>query len=334
MEIVISLLLSIICYLIFPICYRYSIGKVSEKKGKKLALWNSIICEAIFTIGGFAIGVEPSTNGTMFAQGFFYYFIAKKILVDYSIDEEQQQEKEEKIENVSTCKNCGMLIFSDEEKCSNCQTVNPHYNEKRNNISSTQPANKKTNVFDNIILSKDEQNKEVISNKYLSEEEKQKLFKIKDNLINRDTERLATLIESYKDIAYIEPTKKKKLEKKFLRTFDNVFKIKDLVIDGKKSKLYYFNPESIFSNIGAFWCLLEIGVRNPRYFALEFSFDCSFVVTEWSFTEDGHHQHSLYTTLVDGVQDFLNHGTKMTLTDEFIEEVKRIIHNKGGQDNE
>ena len=127
MEIVISLLLSIICYLIFPICYRYSNGKVSEKKGKKLALWNSIICEAIFTIGGFAIGVEPSTNGTMFAQGFFYYFIAKKILVDYSIDEEQQQEKEEKNENVSTCKNCGMQIFSDEEKCSNCQADNPYY---------------------------------------------------------------------------------------------------------------------------------------------------------------------------------------------------------------
>ena len=246
MEIVLAFLLTALAYLAFPVGYYMVNGKVSEKKGKKLALWNSIICEAIFTIGGFAIGVEPSTNGTMFVQGFFYYFIAKKILVDYSIDEEQQQEKEEKIENVSTCKNCGMQIFCDEEKCSNCQTVNPHYNEKRNNISSTQSANKKENVFDNIVLSKYEPNKEVISNKYLSEEEKQKLFKIKDNLINRDTERLETLIESYKETAYIEPTKKKKLEKMFLKSFDNVFKIKDMVTDGKKSKLYYFNPESIF----------------------------------------------------------------------------------------
>jgi len=204
---------------------------------------------------------------------------------------------------------------------------------RQNNISSTQATNKKEDVFESI----DEPNKKVVSNKYLSKEEKQKLFQIKDNLLNRDIEELAKLIESYKDTAYIEPTKKKKLEKRFLRTFDNVFKIKDLVIDGKKSKLYYFNPESIFSNIGAFWCLLEIGVRNPRYFALEFSFNCSFVVTEWLFTEDGSHQHSSYTTLVNGVQDFVNHGTRMSrmsLTDEFIEEVKRIIKNKGGQDNE
>lgn len=204
---------------------------------------------------------------------------------------------------------------------------------KQNNISSSQATNKKIDVFDNIRLSIDESNK-VTLNKYLSEEEKQKLFKIKEEFLNRDDKRLESLVESYKEVAYIEPTKKKKLEEMFLRSFNNVFKIKDIIIDGKKTKLYYFNPESIFSNVGAFWCLLEIGVRNPRYFALEFSYDCSFVVTEWSFTDDGRHKHSTYTTLVDGIQDFVNHGTKMPLTDEFIEEVKRIIKNKGGQDNE
>lgn len=198
---------------------------------------------------------------------------------------------------------------------------------KLSDVSSLQVNN---NVLDNIVLSEDEQNKEVISSKYLSEEEKQKLFKIKDDLLNRDIERLASLSESFKEIAYIEPTKKKKLEEMFLRTFDNVFKIEDLVIVGKKSKLYCFNPKAIFSDIGAFWCLLEIGVRNPRYFALELSFDCSFIVTEWSFMEDGGHKHSSYTTLVEGVQDYVNHGTKMSLTDEFVEEVKRIIkRNKG-----
>lgn len=133
LEIVISLLLTVISYLIFPICYRYKNGKVSEKKGKKLALWNSIICEAIFTIGGFAIGVESSTNGTLFAQGFLYYFIAKKILVDYSIPE-KQQEIEEKNERISTSKNCGVQTFSDEEKCSNCQADN-HSSKKKLNES-------------------------------------------------------------------------------------------------------------------------------------------------------------------------------------------------------
>lgn len=103
-------------------------GKVSEKKGKKLALWNSIICEIIFTIGGFAIGVEPATNGTMFAQGFFYYFIAKKILIDYSIVEHQTSEKEEKTENISKCETYGMQLFSDEQKCSNCNADNPNFN--------------------------------------------------------------------------------------------------------------------------------------------------------------------------------------------------------------
>ena len=86
MQILIALLLTIVCYLIFPICYRYFYGKVDEKKGKKLALWNSIVCEVIFIICGMTYGVDPSTNGTMIAQGFFYYFISKKILIDYHLD--------------------------------------------------------------------------------------------------------------------------------------------------------------------------------------------------------------------------------------------------------
>ena len=130
LELGVTLLLSIFAYLIFPICYRYSNGKVNEKKGKKLALWNSIICEVIFTTIGFAVGVEPSTKGSMFAQGFFYYFIAKRIMIDYSLTNESNENLKDETENEETvfkCKHCGMQLFDDEEKCSNCQNDNPYY---------------------------------------------------------------------------------------------------------------------------------------------------------------------------------------------------------------
>lgn len=175
MEILISLLITLVAYLIFPICYRYSNGKVSEKKGKKIALWNSIICEAIFTIGGFAIGVEPATNGTMFAQGFFYYFIAKKILIDYSISEQKEIKKGEKTESFSICKNCGMQIFIDEQKCSNCNAANPYFNSSDNLKDSEEDNNQELKEelveeepiddIDNVATTTSESNKEEPSSK-------------------------------------------------------------------------------------------------------------------------------------------------------------------------
>lgn len=87
LEIGISLLLTIICYLIFPIIYLKTKGKVAEKKGKKLALWNSIVCATVFFVIGMAIGLQPATNGTMFAPAVLYYFISKFILIDYNMKE-------------------------------------------------------------------------------------------------------------------------------------------------------------------------------------------------------------------------------------------------------
>lgn len=94
MEIIITLLLSIIYYLAFPIIYRVKKGKVSESKAKKLALWNSIICEAINVVFGIAMNIEPNT--LLFAQGFLYYFIAESILVDYNKKENEFENEKEK----------------------------------------------------------------------------------------------------------------------------------------------------------------------------------------------------------------------------------------------
>ena len=98
-ELIVCLLLTLFAYLIFPLSYKLTKGKVSERKGKKLALWNSIICEAIFTIGSISIGLEPATNGTLFAQGFLYYFVAKGILIDPNKKDEPAKSKAQEIEN-------------------------------------------------------------------------------------------------------------------------------------------------------------------------------------------------------------------------------------------
>lgn len=81
----IALLLTVVSYLIFPIIYVKKNGKVSENVGKKLALWNSIICAVIFLVLGICIGLTPAANGTMFAPAVLYYFIAKSILIDKNI---------------------------------------------------------------------------------------------------------------------------------------------------------------------------------------------------------------------------------------------------------
>lgn len=100
---IISLLLTALAYLIFPALYVFFKGKVPEKKGKKLALINSIAWELIFTIAGASLNLEPTTTGSMFAQGFFYYFIAKRILIDY--EKEQDNNKNDLPLNVDK-KNC------------------------------------------------------------------------------------------------------------------------------------------------------------------------------------------------------------------------------------
>lgn len=169
MEIVLAVLLTALAYLAFPVGYYVVNGKVSEKKAKKMALLNSVICEAIFTIGGFAIGVAPSTNGTMFAQGFLYYFIAKAILGSPTVVDNtntsnttnttSNTEKEKSV----ICSKCGMQMFSDEEKCSNCGQDNPLFKNK-------EVQSKNLSATNNTITTKVEEDLEEVDDEEVDEE--------------------------------------------------------------------------------------------------------------------------------------------------------------------
>lgn len=160
----IALFLTVISYLIFPIIYVKKNGKASEKLGKKLALWNSIICALIFLVLGICIGLTPSTNGTMFAPAVFYYFIAKSILIDKTITNDKSISNNTKnanniVENnnYSICPKCGMQIFDDEDKCSNCGYVSDKQEDiieeeslddgvESNNTKSCEKQNNKTSI--------------------------------------------------------------------------------------------------------------------------------------------------------------------------------------------
>lgn len=85
--ILLALFLTAFIYLIFPICYRASKGKVCKKQGKKIALINSIICFLVFAIITACTDGDVSRSG---APAFLYYFIAKSILIDKNLPNEKK----------------------------------------------------------------------------------------------------------------------------------------------------------------------------------------------------------------------------------------------------
>ena len=85
-----ALFLTAFIYLIFPIVYLLKKGKVGVKKGRKMALINSIVCAIIFLIIAIAIASNNKNlnmSGYSFAPAVTYYFIAKFILTDKNINE-------------------------------------------------------------------------------------------------------------------------------------------------------------------------------------------------------------------------------------------------------
>ena len=99
LKLAIMLFITVFAYLVFPIIYVKTNGKVSEKRGKKIALLNSAVCAFIFIIMGFVIGLTPTSNGSMLAPAFFYYFIAKSILIDRSLPDAEESNKIKKETN-------------------------------------------------------------------------------------------------------------------------------------------------------------------------------------------------------------------------------------------
>ena len=83
--IIIALLSTAILYLIFPILYSQMKGKVSKKKGKRLALINCIVVAFLCIVISAAMGVNPAASG---APAFLYYLISKRILIDYNLSDD------------------------------------------------------------------------------------------------------------------------------------------------------------------------------------------------------------------------------------------------------
>lgn len=164
MEIVlIGALITAFINLLFPVAFRYANGKVSKKKGTKIALINSIIC-VLLCLGIsflFTQGQDGGKVSANLAPAVLYFFIGRAIIVDKNITEEEQNEKDLKDfqnqrrrevnnlwgesydnettssfdetqsndkqqESVTYCPNCGMQIFNDEEICPNCGMKKSH----------------------------------------------------------------------------------------------------------------------------------------------------------------------------------------------------------------
>jgi len=113
-------------------------GKVYRKKGKKIALWNSIIWCTLFCIV-LAIISNGETAITSFAPAVTYYFISKWILIDKTIPDEIKNEYDvEHLEgsdkilpvsqntNIKTdkkikyCFNCGCKLLKNSNYCPQC----------------------------------------------------------------------------------------------------------------------------------------------------------------------------------------------------------------------
>lgn len=97
LQIFLSLLLTIVVYLIYPLCFINIKGKVDEQRGKKIALWNSIVCAGLCVFIGALIGAEPETSGAMFAPAILYYYINKAILIakeDENVCDDEEDSEE------------------------------------------------------------------------------------------------------------------------------------------------------------------------------------------------------------------------------------------------
>lgn len=88
-----AILLTAFVYLIFPIIYVANNGKVNPKKGKKLALSNTIVCATIWFLITLIVvssteNASAEIGGYSLAPAFFYYFIAKAIFTDKNLNDD------------------------------------------------------------------------------------------------------------------------------------------------------------------------------------------------------------------------------------------------------
>jgi len=107
-PIIISLLLTVVAYLAFPLI-RLLIngGKFPKKKAHKIALWNSIVLGLIFCIATIEISDGNSTWNA--GPAFLYYWINRAILTDKNTDDDVSSKAVP--EKAPSQKNVGSIIL-------------------------------------------------------------------------------------------------------------------------------------------------------------------------------------------------------------------------------
>ena len=117
MDIVLSLFLTAIAYMAFPLIKLLTHGgRFPKNRAHKIALWNSIVLGAIFCIATIAV----SEDGTIWngAPAVLYYWINRSILTDKNAQDEpiskSQAEKTQKRKNtgINVLKGIGALLLS------------------------------------------------------------------------------------------------------------------------------------------------------------------------------------------------------------------------------
>ena len=121
--VLVDLVLTIFVYLLFPVIYRLSNGKVPKKQGGSIALFNSIICALFFIVLRAIISGGEVAVGS-FGPAFLYYFIAKSILVDKNLSEEDYERvlsgERPDLSNIKRCPKCNYQIFDGDKTCQLC----------------------------------------------------------------------------------------------------------------------------------------------------------------------------------------------------------------------
>ena len=113
---------------------------------------------------------------------------------------------------------------------------------------------------------------------------------------------------------------KKKFGEYFIKSIKNISKTK---VHEQEATIYEMVGDEI-AKIGEIGYLAEVDVEEKRYFALEYSFDGNFVITEWKFLEDGNHIHLNYGELFNYYRDS-EEFLKLSEMEQFIKRIELII---------
>ena len=118
-TLLVGLLLTAICYMIYPFIRVCIMKKQYDKKqAKKMALWNSIIVGMIFCIALAITNYNATWNA---GPAVLYYLINQSIWVSKKKKNENQNNKEKK--NTFICGECGATCYEGDKYCKKCKAI-------------------------------------------------------------------------------------------------------------------------------------------------------------------------------------------------------------------